>query len=306
MRGGVVLQNEAKERFFDILDELIDEGIDVENLSKNVDKKRYDSIRKRAVRAFGSYRNALREYGIYKPASYPTQLEVNRCFRITKNYSVEVDDLEIDRIKDIHNVDDYELSPFLKEAQQEIELEILDLFYRDFFPFDGMCTKRIEEEYPTPGYLIKKHFKSFIRYVESFGTPYEIFVQRQDQHVAIKQGYQFERILQEILEAIYSDVQIKPTIGDCRPDFIVNEGVELWIDAKLSEYSIFDHRCKSIGKYTQKTDNLLFIYAKGKRSKYVGDGYINAHISTLYDKLRQARREDLITKSENFIKEAVI
>lgn len=74
-----------------LIDDLIDDGIDVTNLRKelmNSTKYNYNAVRKRLERAFGSTKDSLIAYGLYEQVAEPSHLEIERCFYIDDEYIV--------------------------------------------------------------------------------------------------------------------------------------------------------------------------------------------------------------------------
>lgn len=288
----------GKAKVFERIDQLIDRGVDVSNISRELPAKEYDSLRKQAARAFGSYAQALAEYGINDTNGTPADVELARCFDITDNYEV-VTLPNADHVRDIYNLDELTFRRIAKPQVEELELDALDNFYRDHFPFDKYPTANLREKLPVLYGYLRKHYGTYKRFLRAYGVDYRYIERDYGGRESIAQGHVFEQKLGAILDAIYSEVQRHVRIGPCIPDFIVN-GAE-WIDAKLSAKSILDPRCTTAEKYAEETSHVTVYYARGKRQPYTHGIAEVIHVSSLYPKLLAAGRADLIADMEAFI-----
>ncbi|MFK4304283.1 hypothetical protein ABH892_004423 [Paenibacillus sp. RC254] len=289
----------GKERVLSKIDELIDRGIDVTNISKELSAKEYGSIRKQALRSFGSYTQALREYGLYECNGTPSEVELQRCFEITDDFRV-VETADVTHVCDIYNLDYFTFRKVSQEIKERVEIDALDDFYREHYPFDNLPTRVLRETYPKLYGYLRKHYGTYKKFLAAYKVSYKYALsQRYKGRDSIPLGHEFERRLGEILRAIYPDVRYHVKVGVCIPDFIANETE--WIDAKLSANSILDPRCRTLEKYAKETDNLTVYYARGEPvAEQIGIATV-VHVTALYPPLRSVGRTDLIADMEAFI-----
>lgn len=302
MQRGVIhewRQEAAKQRVFEKLDELIDRGINVTNISKELPSLEYNAFRKQAVRAFGSYAQALAEYGINDANGTPTSVEMARCFEINGSYEV-IRLPNADSIRDIYFIDEMTFRRLAKPTVESLELDALDNFYRDHFPFDRYPTDTLREELPTLYGYLRKHYGSYKRFLRAYNVDYRYINRDYGGRTSLSQGHAFEQKLDAILGVIYTDVERHVRVGRCIPDFVVN-GNE-WIDAKLSAETVFDPRCVTVEKYAEETDRVTVYYARGKRPPFTYGIADVVHVSALYPRLMEAGRADLIADMNAFIK----
>ncbi|WP_054958438.1 hypothetical protein [Paenibacillus dakarensis] len=302
MNWGVIQEialDEAKQRVFSRLDDLIDRDIDVLSIRKELPSKEYDCIRKQAVRAFGSYNQALIEYGLYDSSGTPPDIEVARCFRLEGDYVVSQCVEESERLMDLYSIDELTFRRVSKEVIYSLEIDALDEFYRDCFPFEGYPTRRLREELPELYGYMRKHFGTFKRFLRAYKVPYKYIDRDYGGREAIKYGHEFERKLGVILGELYPNVEAHVKIGSCIPDFIV--GSSTWVDAKLSAGTIRDPRSRTLEKYSIETDQLTVYYARDREPPFrLGFAEIK-HISTLYPPLHEIGRADLVHDMNAFI-----
>lgn len=289
----------GKAKVFERIDQLIDRGVDVSNISRELPAKEYDSLRKQAARAFGSYAQALAEYGINDTNGTPADVELARCFDITDNYEV-ITLPNADHVRDIYNLDELTFRRIAKPQVEELELDALDNFYRDHFPFDKYPTANLREELPVLYGYLRKHYGTYKRFLRAYNVDYRYINRDYGGRESLSQGHVFEQKLDVILSVIYTDVRRHVRIGRCIPDFIVN-GNE-WIDAKLSAETILDPRCMTVEKYAQVTDRITAYYARKKRPPFTHGIAEVVHVSALYPQLMAAGRPDLIADMNEFIK----
>ncbi|MBR8661190.1 hypothetical protein [Brevibacillus sp. NL20B1] len=294
------MTNEKKERCFQIIDGLIDRGIDVANLGKELPPREYNTIRIRLIRTFGSVRQALIEYGIFEPNGMPTGVELARCFFIDETYKVVENQYEKERIMDLYFLSEVDFVRASKDVKRSLEIDAIDQFYRDHFPFDGLPWGVIREKYPGAMSYIRREYGSFKDFVNAYGFPYDIFVDREYGREYIREGHIFEEKLANILTVLYEKVDRNQTFNRLRPDFIIN-GTG-WVDAKLSFSTVFDYRCKTLRRYMKHTNHLTIYYAKGKRGVYRNSYISLIHVSELYPALLQKGRKDMVDEMEAFIK----
>ena len=290
--------SEAKERFFAKIDHLIDRGIDVVKVRQALPTRGYEALRKQAIRTFGSYAQALTEYGIADTNGTPADVELAQCFDITENYEVIVLP-NADHVRDIYNLDDMTFRRLAKPTVEAFELDALDNFYRDHFPFDRYPTATLREELSVLYGYLRKHYGTYKRFRRAYGVDYRYIGRDYGGRVSLSFGHVFEQKLGVILDVIHPNVQRHARVGRCIPDFIVN-GTD-WIDAKLSAESILDPRCVTAKKYAEETDHVTVYYARGKRLPFTYGIAKVAHVSALYPELLAAGRADLIADMNDFI-----
>ena len=305
------MEEVLKERCFQILDELADEGFDLTNLSKDLkisDRKRLERVRKRMVRVFGSVNQALIEYGFNldgNMAAVPTSLELYRCYYISDTYEVLANTHEKDRIKDLYHLDERTFNKLTIEVRRNYRLDALDEFYRDEFPENTKYTFMEREEYRHLQSYLQQFYGSISNFMDSYGTPSEIFVVRNygGEHAEFrKAGDMFEKLVGRSLKALGLKFADNKRIGNCQPDFAMENH---WIDAKLHYKSVFQPACKTIEKYTPIIDRLTILYCFG-----VGNKTINSEpklelvkITELYQPLYDVGAWKVVEDIERFIEE---
>lgn len=78
-------------------------------------------------------------------------------------------------------------------------------------------------------------------------------------------GYEFERLVELLLNELRIEHQKQPKIENCIPDFVANNG--RWFDAKLSEWSI--NTCNTIQKYEPNCRLLTIVFLRGNSTDYM-------------------------------------
>lgn len=289
---------ETKERFFAEIDHIIDRGIDVTKISRELSAREYNALRKRAIRTFGSYAQAIVEYGINDANGAPSETEIARCFEINEEYEV-VELPNTEHIRDTYFIDDMTFHRLAKPTVEALELDALDNFYRDHFPFDRYPTAALREELPVLYGYLRKHYGTYKRFLRAYGVDYRYIGRDYGGRESLSHGHVFEQKLGTVLDVIYTGVKRQVRVGRCVPDFIVNEAE--WIDAKLSAETILDPRCLTAEKYAEETDRITVYYARGKRQTFTYGIAEVIHVSALYPKLLKAGRVDLIADMNDFI-----
>jgi len=289
----------AKEKVLSQIDDLIDAGINVARISKELSPREYDALRHQSKRAFGGYWDALREYGIDSCAGRPLDVELYRCFEIAENYVVK-ETLDAEHIKSIYDLDDLSFRRLTEKHRRETEIDALDELYREQFPFDHLPDGVLRRRFPQVYSYMRRHYGTYGAYLKAYRLSYEFALNRNyGGRRSIGSGLDFERKLEELLSSLHTEVKYHFKIADCIPDFIVN-GTQ-WVDAKLSAWTIYDTRSRTLEKYARHTDSLTVYYALGKRAPFTYKIADVLHVSTLYDALRQVGRYDLIVDMETFI-----
>ncbi|WP_434750186.1 hypothetical protein [Paenibacillus amylolyticus] len=288
-----------KERVFKRIDALIDAGIDVTRISKELAQRECRAIRKQAERVFGSYKQALMEYGIGGAIGKPSETELFGCFEITDNYEV-VETPNASYVREMYELDDVTYRRLTQPYRKQTEIDALDEFYREQYPLDHLPTAVLRETYPKLYGYLRKHYGTYSAFLKAYRVSYDFALDRNfGGRKSASYGHAFERKLGVILRAIYTDVEHHVKIDDCIPDFIVN-GAQ-WLDAKLSASTIYDTRSRTADKYARKVDAMTVYYALGKREPFTYGIAEILHVSTLYSALERAGRRDLVDDMEAFI-----
>ncbi|KQN98812.1 hypothetical protein [Paenibacillus sp. Leaf72] len=300
------MPNTQKEALFQLIDEMIDADIDVTKIRQHYTELKYDAIRKRFVRTFGSYRQGLVEYGIYAPNGVPTELELARCYEITDNYNVVTNKHQAAFIRDLYALSETEFARISRSVVDALWTDAIDEMYRDRFPFDGISAEGLAQQFPHLRYHIIRKYGTFKQLLSAYKTPYDRFVSRGHSGKAARMGLNFERKLFAVLVAIYGREAVNEDflLNGCLPDFVVNGRV--WVDAKLSRETIRDKRCNTIEKYRTHTDSLRIYYARGSLEPLNVSGVPVRHVSVLYPLLKRAGRRDLIDGMEAFVERAQV
>jgi len=285
----------------EILDSLVEKGVDITNLSKELPRKEYNAVRKRITRAFGSVQTALKEFGLYETNGNPCEYELYRCFSINEIYKISKNEYEINNLRNLYNLSEFEFYRISKEVIFELKKDALDEFYRNEFP-DNIKTSTIRNEFPHIWNYIRTIYGNIGNFMKFYGTPSHIFVEYDYDRYngkAIKDGYIFEGIVSDVFRAIFDNVKSQVIIEDCRPDFVVGGD---WYDAKLTLGTVFHQRGTTLKKYLKHTKKLTIVYAKGKCRPFESDGARFIHISEYYNDLKILGRDDLIERCETFLK----
>lgn len=296
----MLVAEESKEKVFAKIDEFIDRGIDVMNLSSELSPREYETFRTYVKRNFGgSITNALIEYGLFDSNGTPTPLELHRCLYINECYKVCINEYKKAELMDLYNLDEVLFRRLIIPIIRNVELEALDEFYRNEFPNNIKHTFFEQAEYKhLHAYLANHYSQSITDFLNFYGTPSEIFVTKDYNRKAgkyIKAGFQFETLIKEALIQKYSDVAYQKTIGNCKPDFIINKN--MWVDAKLGRWTVFHRQSYTIKKYLKHTNHLTIYFAFGDKTEYHNDYLSLLHVSTLYKHLSY----DLVNRIELFI-----
>ncbi|MGF9973631.1 hypothetical protein ABEX76_12145 [Bacillus velezensis] len=288
-----------------ILDNLIDDGIDVTNLGKeliNSTKYNYGTVRKRLERAFGSVKESLIAYGLYEQVAEPSRLEIERCFFIDGNYKVSENKFISGEVKELYNISDTKFREYRKEVLEDIEKEALDAYVRDKFP-SGLKREYIYENklWHIETYLRKFYDRSARKMCREWGLPYEL-VNESYASFYITKGREFELLVGEVLNALHpGSVEKQKRIDDCIPDFVIN-GTE-WVDAKLSENTAFNRACKTFDKYLRHTDHLTIIFAKESEGSFEHPNVTLTHISEFIPTLLKYGYRELVSRVNSFLAE---
>lgn len=288
-----------------LIDDLIDDGIDVTNLGKELvrsSKYSYHAVRKRLQRAFGSVENALIEYGLYDQVSEPSRLEIERCFYVDADYKVAENKFISSELKELYNIPETKFREYRKGIIDNIEKEALDAYVRDKFP-RGLRREYIYENklWHIETYLRKFYEHSVRKLCEEWGLSYEL-VNESYAAFYITKGREFESLVGEVLAALHpGSVEQQKRIDDCIPDFVINETD--WIDAKLSENTAFNRACKTFDKYLRHTEHLTIIFAKESEGIFEHPSVTLTHISEFVPSLLKNGNTELVFRVNSFLSE---
>lgn len=293
--------NKDQIKCLELLDSLVENDVDITNLAKEIPALEYHALRKRLYRAFGSQERALEAFGLFDKNGTPAEYELYRCFYIDDNYEVVPNDCEITHLCNVYNLNESLFFTLSKHIRNELRKDAVDEFWRNEFP-DNIKSSVIMSVFPHIWNYIRNIYDGYGNMMRAYGTPSEVFVDYDYDRYngeAIKDGHTFERIVKEVLYALYDDVRTQVIFKDCRPDFILGSS---WIDAKLTLKSVYHQRSTTVSKYLKYTDDLTIIYAKGKVGSFCRDGANFAHISEFYPELRSVGRYDLVEVCEGFLR----
>lgn len=284
-----------------LLDELVERGVDITNLGKELPKNEYHRVRKRMYRAFGTGENALKAFGLYDINGEPSDYELYRCFYIDDNYEVKENAHEISLVSDIYYLNELDFRRLYRPILKEVRRDALDEFYRNEFPDKIKSTIIESDEFSHIWNYIRQIYGNIGNFMDAYGTPLYIFVDyNYDKYngEAIKDGHTFEVVAEDVLKAIYANIQCQVSFEGCRPDFVLGDK---WLDAKLSRHSPFHPRSTMLERYLKHTDDLTIIYARDKREPYTQENVKFVHISEYYPELEKLGRRELIDRCESFL-----
>lgn len=263
---------EKKENVFLIIDEIIDRGRcfdgDVENsLHSYININR--GFANRCYRTFGSVRGALLEYGYYQEPIIYSDLQVynyiKECFFINKDfhndYHVDTLNVKIANLE-LAGYDVRKCKGIIKQIKMDMHIDAVEKF------IDETCVSeiaKIQPRYVTENskleYSIRCCFGSWNNFYLLNGIDTKLTTDNYSFHrrkALVQLGNRFEKIVHEVLTFIDDDVITDHYIGNCRPDFVINDE---WYDAKLSKSTVIYPKCQTIEKYRKHTDSLTIIYA---------------------------------------------
>ncbi|NRF01232.1 hypothetical protein HRF55_10550 [Bacillus subtilis] len=288
-----------------LIDDLIDDGIDVTNLRKELmgsTKYNYNAVRKRLERAFGGMKNSLIAYGLYEQVADPSHLEIERCFYIDDEYKVSENKFISEEVKELYNISDTKFREYRKGVLENLEKEALDAYVRATFPH-GLRHEYIygNKLWHIENYLRKYYGHSVRKLCEEWGLSYEL-INESYASFYITKGRKFELLVGEVLKALHpGSVEEQKRIYDCIPDFIV-DGTK-WIDAKLSENTAFNRASKTFDKYLRHTDHLMIIYAKESEGSFAHPNVTLTHISEFIPNLLKNGNSELVSRLNSFLAE---
>lgn len=295
------LFNAIQENALKAMDELVESGIDLTRLHKELSPTKYSTIKRRLYRAFGGVEESLRAYGLFDYTGVPSELELNRCFSIDDDYRVVENIYIIAELKELYNLSDIDFKHLKDEAWIKAQRDALDLYVRDTYPRGLLYSALgIKGKYHIKHY-INKFYKGNIRNLcIDCGLDLNILTDCSSRSASILQGRKFEALVKSVLDAIYpGEVNYQVHVGDSMPDFII-ESIG-WIDAKLSKNTVFHSRCSTIKKYLKHTDKLTIIYALDKPSHRTDTRVTLVSIEYFKIELKSLGRVDLCVEIDAFI-----
>jgi len=159
-----------KERVFDKFDTLTDMGFDIEafaSIPSDLKDLNPESLRRQCIRIFGSYKNALKEYGILEKHIYlPTLLELFRCWSISSNFEVLEDTHYITELSRLSGLSYMEiLSKATKYKEEAMREAISEFVISGIYPEVSYAEKR--DKYYSIYYYIIKLYGSEVIFRES-------------------------------------------------------------------------------------------------------------------------------------------
>ncbi|MGI1828715.1 hypothetical protein ACRPLG_02465 [Bacillus safensis] len=294
--------NKNQEAAISVMDVLVEDGVDLTRLSKELSLKEYSRVKKRLNRAFGSINEALRAYGLLSTIpGNPSEFELNRCFLVDDDYRVVQNDYTIVDIKNLYNLPDIEFKRVKNKSLIKAQREALGTYVMDTFPH-GLLHSTLE----TKGkYHIKHYINKFYRgnignLCRDFGLDINLLVDCGCRSTFILYGRKFENLVKRVLDTLYpGEVHYQVRVGDSVPDFIVEDIG--WVDAKLSKSTAFNRRCSTITKYLKHTDKLTIIFAIDKPT-YNADSRVNlVSIKDFKRDLKSLGRFDICEEIDAFI-----
>lgn len=141
---------------------------------------------------------------------------------------------------------------------QKIKEKIIEI-HNDGEPLN---TAHVNSKYSDLHASARYYFKSWEEAVKESGFDYDDI--KIDAHILCDAGAKFECVLGDIL----TDLKITFSKGHnskIRPDFVLDN--HEWIDAKLSEWTVFDKRCETIDKYQPFCNSLTIIFLRGSKER---------------------------------------
>ncbi|MCY9008322.1 hypothetical protein MOE50_04810 [Bacillus inaquosorum] len=298
-----------QEKALELLDDLIDAGIDVTKLRKELDgnkKFKYNSVKEKLRRGFGSIENALKAYGLHDPICSPTRLELERCLYIAEDYRIAENKHKSDELKELYNISDIQFKKYIQDIKPDLEIEALEVYVEDTFP-EGVRRDYIRENklWHIETYIRKYFSGSAKQLCEEWGLSYEIFnysFRSAHPHCRfyLSKGFEFERLVSKALKLLYPDsVEVQKIVGNCRPDFVISG--KNWVDAKLSKGTVYGPGVKTIKKYLEHTDNLTIIYARDDECINETEGVTFLSACQLISDLRKKGRYEVAAEMEDFL-----
>ncbi|MCY8047590.1 hypothetical protein MOC17_16095 [Bacillus haynesii] len=304
-----MMTKKEQEKALFLLDELIDAGVDVSKLRKELSDREeynYGSVKQHLRRGFGSIRKALEAYGIYDQICEPNQLELQRCFYVSEDYRVLENKYKSEELKELYNISNTQFREYKRSIIDQLEKEALERYVKNTFP-EGLRREYIREKQlkHIDNYLRKYFSGSAKKLCEEWGFSYEIFnysfrSAHPNCNFYLQKGFEFEGLVGEALRCLYpNSVQEQKIVGKCRPDFVV--GGNVWIDAKLSKDTVYSPGVKTIQKYRKYTNNLIIIYARDIEGVKDSEGVTFVSGDQLISELRKVDCHVLADKIKKFL-----
>ncbi|MEK5298692.1 hypothetical protein [Bacillus sp. FSL R5-0659] len=256
--------NAQQEKALEVLDDLVESGVDLTKLRKELSTKKFNADRKRLYRAFGGLKESLIAYGLFDSTAVPSEIELNRCFSVDGDYRVVENNYVISYLKALCNLSDIDFKRIKGEAWIKAQREALDSYVRAAFPH-GLLYSTLEKKgkYHIKHYINKFYNGNIRNICIDCGLDINLLTDCGSRSASILNGRKFENLVKRILDALYpGEVNYQVRVDDSIPDFIVDSIG--WVDAKLNKNTVFNRRCSTITKYLKHTDKLTIIYAIDK------------------------------------------
>ncbi|WP_459198762.1 hypothetical protein [Bacillus subtilis] len=297
-----------QEKALELLDELIDAGIDITSLRKELIKHtefKYGSVKNCLSRGFGSIKNALKAYGLYDPIGTPARLELERCIYISDDYRVVENRRKSYELKELYNISDIQFKKHILGIKSDLEKEALEEYVKETFP-EGLSRGYIRDHrlWHIESYMRKYFSGSARKLCEEWGLYYEIFnYSSRSAHphccFYLNKGFEFERLVSKALDSLHPNaVEKQKIVGDCRPDFVIGD---VWLDAKLSKGTVYGPGVKTIDKYLEHTGNLTVIYARDDERINESGGVNFLSARQLIAELRKSGHYEVAVEMEEFL-----
>ena len=205
-----------QERCIEVLDDLVENGVDIERLSSELPWNEYRALSRRINRAFGRIKDALIAFGLSESNAVPSEYELYRCFYIDEKYNVSVNKFEKEFLCDIYYLNEVDFKRLSKSLMPSLRKDAIDEFYRKEFPDNVKYTFLESPAYKHVCSYICLEYGNLSAMMEAYGTPSHIFVDYDYNRLlgdSIKNGHTFERIVEDVLKALYDNVSCQETFG---------------------------------------------------------------------------------------------
>lgn len=261
-----------KEKVFEIFDEIIDSEKTGELTLKQYINRINKSLQQRCIKVFGSVSAALDEYGMAdefpsKELTFERLYDfLGHTFEVKEDGRIIIDfETFLSKITELHAmgyaVDSHRT---IREIERFLEMDRIEAFMRLYEDqANKILDKKEGRRYPENQIvnLAEKHYPSRLALYKTYGLNQmmlnggKAFMRMR---TLMSMGCEFELLVEEVLTEVLGDIQVKPVVGKCIPDFVFGG---TWFDAKLSRSTTLAPGCRTIQKYRRHTDKLTIIYA---------------------------------------------
>lgn len=218
------------------------------------------------------------------------QLELESLVYIEDDFRVTIDK---ERLKELQQVSVVDRSK-LQEVVDQRKIDAVDAWVSQHDPSEISASAIRENAHIS--YYIGQIYDSYREFRETYAIDFRMLDEydRTPGDIARRQGYEFERLVSEVLSEISAGpIESQATQPDgSRPDFVINGSA--WVDAKLSRSTTFNPQCKTLDKYASQADTLTIIYAikdtkqSDSRAEFI---YVLSLLPLLSPELQQKVRE---------------